>query len=170
MAEPNLLPLKQWYCDVCEELIERPEQGMLQWYHDKDAAGKSVERGFRIVHNAGFSPRRPTGDCYYVFEEHHFADEHLTGVLGTRGLLNLLSFIDVGPLLNPSYRGPQAADLRELTEIIRRLHVPYYEEARQYWDRAREDGFFADASELWPYLPDTSRDVIHLYGGQEVFG
>jgi hypothetical protein len=31
-------------------------------------------------------------------------------------------------------------DQDELAEIIRRLHVPYYEEARTYWDRAVSEG------------------------------
>ena len=31
-------------------------------------------------------------------------------------------------------------DFKELVEIIRRLHIPHYEEARLYIDRAYKDG------------------------------
>jgi hypothetical protein len=166
MSSSTLKPLAQWRCDVCGQLIASASQGMLQWYHE-DTSGRSVERGFRIVHNAGASPRRPAGNCYYDFAERHFADSHLEEFLGPAGLVNLLAFIDVGPLHNPTYSGPGVADLRELTEIARRLFVPYYEEARCYWRRAKEDGFFEDANEAWPYLPDTSLAIIQRFGGPE---
>jgi hypothetical protein len=161
----TLEPLAQWRCDVCRQLIASAGQGMLQWYHEDDG-GISVERGFRIVHNAGSSPRQPTGNCYYDFAKHPFADSHLEEFLGPAGLVNLLAFIDVGPLHEPAYTGPRV-DPRELTEIIRRLFVPFYEEARLYWDEAKEAGFFEDANEAWPYLPETSQAIIHRFGGPQ---
>ena len=144
-----MAPLEQWTCDVCGELIRAPREGMLQWL---SGAGE-LARGFRIVHNAGFSPRGPRNDCYYESKTQQFADMHLADMLGAKGLVDVLSFLDPGPFHVPEYRGPRVADLREFAEIMRRLFVPYYEEARQYWDRARADDFFADdPNELWPYL------------------
>jgi hypothetical protein len=61
------------------------------------------------------------------------------------------------------YRGPEAADLRELTEIMRRLLVTYYEEARQYWPDARDAGLLQDENEVSAYMPSTSNRLIERY-------
>jgi len=53
------------------------------------------------------------------------------------GLAKLLAMLQYKKLENPD----------ELAEIIRRIHVPYYEEARLYWDTAKADGYFIDANE-----------------------
>lgn len=80
-------------------------------------------------------------------------DGHIHWYLGPDGLVSLLSFFDYKDLKDP----------KEFIEIIRRLHVEYYEEARQYWPVAEEDYFFADANEVWPYLRKTSLRIIRDY-------
>jgi hypothetical protein len=112
------------------------------------------------------SPRGPAGNCYYNEKTQHFADLHLESMLGPGGLVEMLSFIDAGPYHEPKYQGPQVGDFREFAEIMRRLFVPYYEEARLYWDRAKEDGYFDDANEVWLYLPATSESVVRRYGAE----
>jgi hypothetical protein len=158
-----LKPLEQWMCDVCDEVIDSPREGMVQWIRGPDPSTR-VAHGFRIVHNAGFSPRRHAGkNCYYP-EQEHYADGHLEWYLGAMGIVRMASFLDVGPYHVPTYGGPEVTDLREFAEIIRRLHVPYYEEARLYWGAAKEDGMFDDANELWVYDPKTSKRIIEKYG------
>ena len=48
---------------------------------------------------------------------------------------------------------------------MRRMTVPYYEEARIYWDEAEADGFFADGNEYWIYQPITLKELIERYAG-----
>jgi hypothetical protein len=48
---------------------------------------------------------------------------------------------------------------------MRRLFVPYYEEARRYWDQAKADDYFDDPNEVWLYLPATSQAIIVRYAG-----
>ena len=58
----KLKPLHQFICDECENLIEKIEDGWLEWLNPPD---KPVH-GFRIVHVAGASPRfNQGGNCYY---------------------------------------------------------------------------------------------------------
>ena len=42
-------------------------------------------------------------------------------------------------------------DQQEFGKIIRRLHIPLYEEAQRYWQEAKDGGFFNDVDESCPY-------------------
>ncbi|MFC1972063.1 hypothetical protein ACFLVE_01490 [Chloroflexota bacterium] len=122
----KLIPLKQWICDSCGGIIEKPEDGWLEWY-----SKESVESNFRIVHH--------NRSCMYDDLRKHnilVSDLNLTDVIGTHGLANSLFRIEL------SEKGvDKIQDLKEFVEILRRLHVPYWEEARLYWDRALKEGF-----------------------------
>lgn len=157
MATPALIPLQQWVCDTCGDLIEDPEHGYTEWVRDRVPPQK--ERGFRIVHHALYSPRKPYRDCY----TYHGSSVPLTDFLGENGMVRILSFLDVGELHATTYPGPEVADLREYVEFVRRLRVPYYEEARRYWSIAEADGFFESANEIWPYIPDNLKMLIERY-------
>jgi hypothetical protein len=54
--------------------------------------------------------------------------------------------------------------MRNWTETFRRLFIPHFEEARQYFHAAEKDGFFAEANEVWPYTTATLKQVIEKYG------
>ena len=57
-------------------------------------------------------------------------------------------------------------DVREYVELMRRLALPYYEEARTLWGLATESGFFeGGGDELWVYAPETLKALIARYGG-----
>ena len=90
-------------------------------------------------------------------------DNSLSVYTGTRGLASLLTFFDPGPLHDPDYSGPRVADIREFTEVIRRLMLPYYEEARLYWERAIAEGYFGSPCETYMYLPDTLQSLVEKY-------
>ena len=141
----KLRPLEQFICDECGELIEKLEDGWLEWIDDY----KNPIHGFRIVHASGTSPRRKSGkNCYYP-ESIGLCDGHLSHFSTIDGLAILLSFFEKN-LGTP----------KELAEIIRRLHIPHYEEARRYLERASSDGFIdnIDSSQA-----DLKR-VIEEYG------
>ena len=58
-------------------------------------------------------------------------DPHVTASLGPERLAYLLSMLDPGPDLEPEVRS-----VPEWVELVRRLHVPGYEEARQQREEA----------------------------------
>lgn len=123
-------------------------------------------KGFKIVHYASSLPYRPGGDCYHYTDENGRADNHLEYFLGDDGMPNLLRFLDLGPYHNRDFTGPWVKDMREFVEFMRRLTIPYYEEARLYWREALADGFFDGANEIWMYLPDTLKKIVDTYGNK----
>ena len=158
---PSLVPLKQWYCDTCGEVIQKPEHGYVEWKRDPQP-GKRHRAAFRIVHHALHSPYRQQGnDCYYS-RSSRGGDIDLPHFLGADGLVALSAWIDVGEEKEPDYRGPSVGDLREWTVLLRRLQVPYYEEARQYLPRAIRDSF-GEANEVAFYMPATLKSIIEHY-------
>ena len=159
---PKMEPLKQWICDTCHGLIRCPEDGYVEWLHGEDPPYNV--RGFRIVHHAPASPRKPDGDCYLYTKHAGRNDLDLKGFVGPLGLVRLLSFIDVGPYHQREYGTHRVDDLRGWTEVFRRLHLPYYEEARLHWYKALEDGYFDGCNEVWLYMPETLKTLIERYG------
>ena len=166
-----LEPMKRWICDSCRQMIERPEHGWLEWVVDNDSGKNS---GFRIVHHIAHSPRGPDGTCYRYgrqYEESHpkvmTMDVPLHDVLGNDGEMSLpylLSMVDPGPYRNDPYTGPRVDDFRGWVEIVRRLTIPNYEEARANMGRAAQDGLFDGESEPGIYSPEMLRQVIERYG------
>lgn len=159
----NMTPLKQWICDTFGELIEKPGDGWLEWQHD--GKGTFSVSNFRICHHVTASPRRgddPEG-CYHHRERR--LDDHLHHVLGDAGMVRMLSKLDPGPIIDPKGKSiGGVSDLRNWTDTFRRLFIPYYEEARQYFGKAKADGFFDEMNELAVYSESTLKRVIEEYG------
>jgi hypothetical protein len=147
----QLEPLKQWLCDNCGLIIERAEEGWLEWYEDTES---NQSAGFRIVHHdtlCQYDSSKLDGKNKSV------SDGHLQNFTGYDGFSILLGMFDYANL----------ADNHELTEIIRRIHLPNYEEARLYWDRAKEDGvIFGERESVPDYFQDTLRGIINRYGNK----
>jgi hypothetical protein len=149
---PKLRPLEQWYCDNCGEIVEI-DDGWLEWL-------ESIENGprsFRIVHNRD--------KCFHHTRHNDRADNHLEYFLGNTGMQWFLAKLDVGVVLDSKAENlPALPDIRSYVDTFRRLHLPYYEEARQYFHDAISDGYFDGANEVFVHLPETSKDIIHKYG------
>jgi hypothetical protein len=131
-----LKPLTQFYCDCCGEIIQEPKHGWVEWLTVFDPErGDYIFKGHRIVHHIAYSPR--TGrDCYTYKKHIGRSDIYLTDFLDKQtGIAEMLRFIDCGPIHEPQFTGHYLGDLREYIEFIRRLTIPYYEEARLYWPR-----------------------------------
>jgi NAD-dependent dihydropyrimidine dehydrogenase PreA subunit len=151
-----LKSLEQWICDRCGQVIEEPNQGSVEWIDDSKTHKAS---GFKIVHQSSYAPH-DNGECY------HYSDHpgRLEEFIGQNGMVMLLSFLDIGPYLEADYQGPRVKDMREFVEFTRRLTVPYYEEARLYWNQAEQDGLFDGANEISLYLPRTLEQIVRDYG------
>lgn len=158
----KLKPLKQWICDECHEVIERPKDGWVHWRrerNDDDPHGKVHD--IRILHHMTASPRgRPNG-CY---PERMELDMHLHHYLGPSGIVDLLSMMDVGTYHDPNGRDVgKVRDIRAWVEIFRRLHVPYYEQGRLFFDHGRRDGFLDGINEIALYLPRNLKALVDEY-------
>lgn len=113
-----------WSCDECGEPIDRPEDGWVEWLVYGEYPMKGL--GLRLVHHYPASPIQHEGGCYYIrdFErgrrrEAGFVlDNHMAVFMGPAGLVRLLEILERG------HCAPA-----ELALIVKRLHVPGYEEA-----------------------------------------
>lgn len=152
-----MIPLKQWICDTCGELIPLPEAGYVEWLDDGAELGA---RDFYVVHHGPASPKHPQGHCYQHEDHKDRRDLPVDRFLGDAGLSYLLSFLDHGKEFDPKGKHPPRVKggNREWVELVRRLHLPYFEEARQYFNEAKADGMIGD------YGPDQFYDAEILKG------
>jgi hypothetical protein len=149
---PKMKPLKEWVCDKCGGIVGI-EDGWLEWLSGNGGKGPRL---FHIVHNQR--------KCYHHEGAYDRADMHLDAFLGPEGLQNLLSMIDDGDILDPSEaQTPPMPDRRSFTDTLRRLQIPYYEEARRYFADAGDEGYFSDQNEVSIFLPKTCKSIIERY-------
>lgn len=126
----KLQPLKQWICDTCGETINKPEDGWWEFLQDKD----DLIFGFRIVHHKE--------SCMYDSQKlrrKNLSDGHssLDHVVKPGYFGHMLQWLE----LSETKKMNDHFVMTEFIEIMRRLYLPYWEEARIYWERARKDGF-----------------------------
>ncbi len=154
MVYLKLKPLGQWICDVCGEVIQSPKDGYVQWNRNLN---QEID-DFVIVHHFSASPKKHNRDGCYKYD----SDSDLESFLGERGIVELTALLDPGPYHMPEYK-TMVADIRKWIDFYRRLQLPYYEEARQYWEEAISDGYFDDANEIYIYLPEKLKRMIEHY-------
>jgi hypothetical protein len=134
-------PTTKWFCDTCGQQIQSVKDGWVEWIKCKDADGRYYGRWLRLVHHRPSSPL--TKGCQYD-ESHEYKmdcgivnDLSLESFVEADGLMQLLSLLSHGD-------APQA----EIIEMIQRIHIPGYEEARPYFQEAISEG------EIEPNLPE----------------
>ncbi len=149
-------PLKQFICDNCGELIEKPEDGYVIWNRNDDDKLHEIH----IVHK---NKRDENGRVHGCDNHTRYAlSDSLTSFLGTHGLIELLSLIDPGKNFISNYQ-ERILDMREFIEFFRRVQLPYYEEARRYWNNAKEDGYLYGANEIIVYKEEFLKELIEKY-------
>lgn len=150
-----LNPLEQFICDSCGQVMGL-DDGCLAWLQ---GAGQKAT-GFRIVHNRI--------GCHYPPHTQNLSDLPLRNVAGVNGMAQLYALLDIGPYHDPHGQCVlQVANIREYMEVLRRLTLPFYEEARLYWNDAQSDGYFDGANEVGIYLPSTLENLISRYGRRD---
>jgi hypothetical protein len=149
----KLIPLEQWICDTCQGRINQVSDGWVEWTDASDD-GDYRPFGFHIVHHQ--SP------CQY-HGPRHLLDLPLSSFVGPNGLVRLLNILKPGPEFDPA--GEFAArDRDEWCEFARRLQIPHYEEARQYWSLAEQDELFVDdATEVYRYSQESLTMLLSRY-------
>lgn len=153
-----LNPLVQFVCDACGEIIERIEDGWIEWLHDDEHRN----HGFRIVHHAATA--REMGRRCYAYDRHpDRADMHLHDFVGNVGLVRALSLLHPGDLHSSEPNQCYIRNANEYAVLLRRLTLPYYEEGRLYFDEAEADGFIGDANEVLVYTEDFLQGLVERY-------
>jgi len=155
-------PLKQFICDECGEIIERPEEGFVEWIRD-EVDGRQQACGFRIVHHYKYSPLKgKKKDACYKYGDHDGrSDDHLNHILDMKNQF-ILSFLDLGYFHSTEGNSCLITDFKEFADFARRLTIPYYEQARLSFDKAMSDG----DSDCNPYLifrEDTLKRMIEKH-------
>lgn len=118
-----------WICDKCGKKITSTQDGWVEWLiPTKDNFPETHNKGIRIVHAV---------DCLYSDGECERADAipgdaSLENFCGPDGLMDLLQFISDDMFENKE----------EVLEIIKRIHIPGYEVARNYIDDAISEGIY----------------------------
>jgi hypothetical protein len=124
-----------WICDSCGEPITKAKDGWVEWL-TREEEGVQVGRGLRLVHHCSAHSPLDTRCQYNERAEYEtdgsiLSDLPLESYLGTNGLIDLLSLI-----------AEKQIPVEEILELIKRLHIPGYEQARFHFDSAIEAGAF----------------------------
>jgi hypothetical protein len=126
--------METWICDSCGGLIEKPDDGWVEWI---SLGSSKLGRDIRLVHKFGAVSGNKKDRCMFngraefAKDGGTVADNSLTGFLGTDGLMRLLVFISESELPTP-----------DVLEMIKRLHIPGYEQARKHFKEAINAGVF----------------------------
>ncbi|HAU0095421.1 TPA: hypothetical protein JBE77_15060, partial [Legionella pneumophila] len=113
---------KTWICDTCGGLIQKPEEGWVEWIV---SVPKNEAYGLRLAHRAGYGSNGSS--CQYneelVYKQYGgiINDGELSWYLGDGGLMLLLTLLE-----------EQQIPQDQVLEMIKRLHIPEYEHARRH--------------------------------------
>lgn len=145
-----LVPVTQWRCDECGEVVSA-EDGYVIWNRFN-----APDFQFRVIHHV---------KC----DNNAFPSSlALSSLLGPDGLAKLTSWLSYGPPNSqpglPS-RQECAGDypippLDAWVDLMRRLHLPRYEESRPLYFRPWVWDHFSGTSESYPYLQDSIAGLL----------
>lgn len=118
--------ISSWKCDKCGEIIAKAEDGIIDW--KQKIINYNLEKscyGIRIVHQ----------NCLYNdnnYDDYTISDMPIQKFLGHDGLMDLLAMLSDNLFSNN----------KEILEIIKRLHINGYEQARFFFDEAISNNVF----------------------------
>jgi hypothetical protein len=124
-----------WRCTTCGEFITRIEDGRVEWLAGEEE-GSATLRGLRLVHRREASPK--SGGCQYDMRKEFRRNRSIVEGLslerfvGPDGLMLLLSMIASGE-----------SSAEEIIELVKRVQIPGYEQARELFEIAIENGFLS---------------------------
>jgi hypothetical protein len=141
---PLIEPLTRWTCDDCGHDVSSTN-GLLMFQNDPTESFLAYE--FRIMHASGCQP-----------DSDSTVTDELESYLGEDGLATLLGYLTAGPGRADEH-GIAVRDMDEFVDLIRRLHTPYYEQARKRFS----DPLIAETlrnDDRWhPYCPANLRMI-----------
>ncbi|MCG4259429.1 hypothetical protein K6W36_02355 [Acetobacter senegalensis] len=147
------MPLTEWRCDKCGGAVDA-HNGWVEW----ESGSVFGPRNFHIVHNSRA--------CSFHDSSPLRKDCHIRDFLGVEGAHNLQALVQPPSFFVDNFAGGkwQQPDLREFYELCRRLQVPYYEEARPYFNVAYSQGEMDGANETTISSPDFCKRIYDIYG------
>lgn len=139
---------EKWICDNCNEPILTADEGWIKWTKNLNEETLS---GFKIIHHPTCKQPGPKIQRTGLTSP----GDPLKEFLGTDGLIRLLELMSK---VNPENQ-------HELLEMIQRLHVPGYEFARFYFEKAHAEGQLVPPSN-GVYYPTTKKiqEINERYG------
>jgi len=162
-----LTPLNEFICDNCGQVIKNPTEGILEWISEFDSTHKTyIGRDFKILHHNSTSPLKKSNGrgCSVHFAERGLSDVGLEMLLNKDyGMGYLISLLDPGKIHCANYTIPLVKDIREYVELVRRLTIPHFEEARLYWTEALNDQYFSGDNEINVYTVSKLKSLIEKY-------
>lgn len=124
--------MQTWICDSCGNVIEKAEDGRVEWI---TIGTEKTGRDLRLVHRFGAGPKKKgclhNEQAEFAKDEGTVADNELTDFLGPDGLMRLLVFIAESEL-----------PTNDVLQMIKRLHIPGYEQAFRHFAEAIHEGVF----------------------------
>ena len=148
------MPLESWDCDSCGQLVTAaPNHGVVIWGVTDD--GRSFD--YRIVHKTMDEDPGSTR-CDHGSAGGYPSSLDLRQFLGADGLTMLLSWLNAGPIRGDD-SPPKPVSMGEYVHLVRRVQIPYYEEARQRFHDEETHRWLGDANEYLPYMPDTLKRI-----------
>lgn len=145
-----------WICDTCERPILTVADGWVEWLASEDEHGATKLTGLRLVHGRDASPRWPIPHgCQYndrqELKKHQSIVEGLPldRFTGPDGLVLLLSLIAEHELPTD-----------ELLELVKRVQIPGYEDARELFEDAIAEGVVTPSIAEGYYLQCEIHDVL----------
>lgn len=142
-----------WRCDTCRGFIARIEDGWVEWLACEEEAERPSMRGLRLVHRRDASPTE--GGCEYdshrEFQQNGSIVEGLSleRFVGPDGLMLLLSLIASGDF-----------SAGEVIELTKRVQIPGYEQARDFFQMAIESGYLSPSIAIGFYLQSEIQAVL----------
>jgi hypothetical protein len=133
--------LGPWICDTCSKEVT-VEDGVVVWASTSDGEGD-----FRIIHKDVCDPGNRT-HMYWL---------GLARLMGPDGLSRLLSYFSAGPVLKASGSSTEEtpiADFEDFVDLIRRIQLPGYEQARRWFDDPEILEEFESLSESGAYYEE----------------
>jgi hypothetical protein len=149
-----------WRCGACGGLIRRVEDGRVEWLALEEGSGKTRISGLQLVHNLATSPI--SSGCQYDAREEFQRNRSIVEGLsldhfvGPDGLMFLLSL-----MLMTS--GEKVAE--DVIELVKRVQIPGYEQARELFQPAIEQGLFSPAIGNGFYLQSEIHSVLRWIPG-----
>ncbi|MBB4127365.1 hypothetical protein GGR77_002679 [Xanthomonas translucens] len=144
-----------WTCDQCGRPINSVEDGWVEWLQRQVTPEQWQSHSLRLVHFHTASPFHDAGGCqhneraWFARDKSIIGDLPLSSFLGPDGLMTLLEF-----------SSDRRFDFDVLIELIKRLHIPGYEQARNSFNSAISDGAFEPNTKPGFYSQSNIEDTL----------
>lgn len=149
------IPLTIWYCDGCGKAIREMEQGVVGWRTNADLKYYR----FLVLHKI---------DCLTASGSDRWRE--LQAFPGIDGLSYVLGWLSQGPINQNLGREMYCSlvDLDEYADLMRRLYIPHYEEARRHFNDSRVREYHQNSDEFTPYTVEQFMRLFDLVEPEDV--